>query len=219
MSRNKTPLPSPEISSFAFRIAAGRGQIQRVIFPVVADAGNFAAGQHVAGAAQNFRRQLAVEFLAARRELERVAVAGNDVHAPVTFVLQRERAVRFHAQRFAVERIQRRRLGMHVRRDDRRLALAVADAGELPVLRRVRILERAVAHQFGINAAVGGQVDVLEENSPQRRRNRVAGMRRVHGDFRRLGWWKWPPPARRQNSFSVLQHQNSMLGQPMPQPQ
>ena len=72
---------------------------------------------------KNFHGELAGKIFAARRQLERVAVAGNDVHAPVTFVFQRERAVHFHAERFAVERIQRRRLGMHVGGDDLRRAL------------------------------------------------------------------------------------------------
>ena len=35
-------------------------------------------------------------------------------------------------------------------------------------------------------APVGGEVNVFEENPPERRRNDVTGMRHPHGDFRRL---------------------------------
>ncbi len=51
--------------------------------------------------------------------------------------------------------------------------LRVGTFGEAPVLRLLLIFERAVAHLFGIDAAVGGEVDVLEEDAPQVRRDGV----------------------------------------------
>ena len=59
----------------------------------------------------------------------------------------------------AVERIER------LRGINGHLAFA---AGQFPIIRLVAVLERAIAHQFRINPAIGGQVDVLKKDAPQR---------------------------------------------------
>ena len=47
---------------------------------------------------------------------------------------------------------------------------------DLPELGLVAILERTIADQLRINSTISGQIDVLEKDTPQRRRDFVPGL-------------------------------------------
>jgi hypothetical protein len=48
-----------------------------------------------------------------------------------------------------------------------------------PAVQRLRELERTVLDALGVEAAIGGEVDVLEEHAIHRRRDRWTGTREV----------------------------------------
>ena len=170
----------------ALGIAAGGLQIQGVIMPGCVDARHVTAGQHVTLTVQHLDRELAVERFSPRGHAKPVALAPDQIHSPIPLVLQCKRTVHRHTERLAVERIQRLRLSMHVRFTDRSLTMAT-EAGKRPVLRRVRILERPVAHQFRIETAVRRQIDILEEQPPQGRGNVMAGLGNIDRNLGVLG--------------------------------
>ena len=53
-------------------------------------------------------------------------------------------------------------------------------AEHVPTHEWLRKLERAVLHQFGIESAIGSEVDVFEENAPHRGLNLCTEFLRVH---------------------------------------
>ena len=61
----------------------------------------------------------------------------------------------------------------------------VGERRAAPAHERIGELERAVLHSLGIDAAVGGEVDVLEEDPDERRRDCGAGTIDGHGDLHR----------------------------------
>ena len=176
------------------RACAGRGNLERslrvavhgdkldaLVLPIAGDALDFTRRQLVTVGGHESDGKRAGEVLGARGQLERVAVVLDDVHAPVAPVRECERAVHLNAQAPAVDGIERAR-GIN-----RALALGARGVREFPEFRFVAVLERAVAHQFGVDAAIGGQVDVLEEDSPQRRGDAVGRLACGNRDSRRLG--------------------------------
>ena len=64
---------------------------------------------------------------------------------------------------------------------------AFPSGSQLLALLPVAVLERAVAHQLGVDAAVEGEVDVLEENAPEVGRGGADDGARVHRDDGRRG--------------------------------
>ncbi len=128
---------------------------------MVVESGDFTTGQLGARHAHGADRHRPLKAVRrASRRLERVSLASFDIHAPVSLVLQRESAIHVHTQAAPVEWIER--LGCI----DGHAAVAVGRVQQPPIFRAGRILEGPVANAFGIDAAIGGQVDVLEKNAP-----------------------------------------------------
>ena len=117
---------------------------------------------------------------AARQKADGVALAVPDADAAEALVADAELPRRrCHAEVVRVRGARGRR-GL-----DRETSGRVGERRAAPAHERIGELERAVLHSLGIDAAVGREVDVLEEDTEERRRDCGAGTIDGDGDLHR----------------------------------
>ncbi len=151
-------------------------QIEREPFPLVRETGDFTFGQVAAVRLLQGHADGALETAGGPGgQSHLVLLAFDDIHAPVAFVDERRRALHLHAQALAIQRVKR------PARVDGHLAFAVSGLVQGPMVRPVGILERPVPHKLRVDPTIGGEIDILEEDAPERGTDLHAGLVHVHG--------------------------------------